>query len=345
MGRTRKRQTKSINIPQQQNQQRKNVSIDSSCASFMNDDEKWSIKPKSTNNTNFNHDKQQQQQQQQESGEGSLSSSSSRLFYSSLRGRKSLKLYATTTSTNNNNNNPKLVSIPMLLYQRQICPSNHHNRIKSKELFLMEETNDNNNANSSNSSKNHQKKKQKRVKHSNIHSMNSININNPRQKRQWKSSMKRIIPFSKLNTPFNDAILGIDYTGSFLISIADGKRVGMNNHNDGGGVYEEEYDDDNYNNDHGRDGVVVHAVGASFGDGTWVDNNHHEFDQRSINRYSRRTTSTQKQFHDPSLSLRFYGEYMYVYFLFLFLLRFVIMNLFFNILYVYPSLYINNISS
>ena len=42
---------------------------------------------------------------------------------------------------------------------------------------------------------------------------------------KWRNNSKRRIPFSKLKTPATDAVLALDRTGSFLISIGDGRRM------------------------------------------------------------------------------------------------------------------------
>mmetsp|Transcript_26000 Transcript_26000/g.38945 ORF Transcript_26000/g.38945 Transcript_26000/m.38945 type:complete len:856 (+) Transcript_26000:523-3090(+) len=42
---------------------------------------------------------------------------------------------------------------------------------------------------------------------------------------QWKQCMKRKMLFTQLNTPLSDAVLGLDSTGSYLISVGDGRRM------------------------------------------------------------------------------------------------------------------------
>ena len=74
-------------------------------------------------------------------------------------------------------------------------------------------------------------------KSKNISSPNSKNIRQSLleiQRRglvRWKKSFLRSIPFSSLETPWTDAVLGLDRTGSYMLSIGGGQEQTENLHN------------------------------------------------------------------------------------------------------------------
>ena len=48
---------------------------------------------------------------------------------------------------------------------------------------------------------------------------------------RWKHCFLRSIPFSSLETPWTDAVLGLDRTGSYMLSIGGGQEQTENVHN------------------------------------------------------------------------------------------------------------------
>ena len=294
MGRTRKRQSTSVTASNsKRKKQTKSTKQTGTVArqnkisalfeeSFMNDDENWSIyQSKSQNSNPFQEDNDDEINQSHQS--------KTRLFYSSLRKRKRPHCSSIQQSF-------PIVSIPMLLYQREICSSLNMNKIQSKASPFLIQTvnkNDDKNPNSKNNNMNRSRNASKRGKQRTRNQLQSR-----RHRFQWKPSMKRIIPFTQLGTPINDAILGIDSSGSYLISIADGKRFDINHINN---------DNDLDQNDDVGYQVLEQEEhqNASFGDGSWLRRRRHDNHRE---RFNSMDESKKYSMSHPALSLRFYGE-------------------------------------
>lgn len=176
-----------------------------------------------------------------------LSASMSSLFLSMLKKRR----IATSDSSS--------LSLPQLLYQRQICTtksvSNMYggnqdyatcsNRLliqtTTRKTAVVADTSKDRYSRSSVHSSSSSRKRRK-PKHDNTlssllsssflpsaslltaTSSSNRNFTNYSNNKQWKDSMKRILPFTSLYTPYSDAILGIDASGSYLLAVSDGKR-------------------------------------------------------------------------------------------------------------------------
>ena len=296
--------------------------------SFMNDDENWSIYQQNSNNNsqNSSYSFQDDDNEDVDNNNDINSSSKTRLFYSSLRKRKRPHTCCLSSTMQQQQKQPSssfppVISIPMLLYQREICTSLNMNKIQSKASpFLIQTANKNNhdddyNPNSTNH--NYSKRRRRKRKQESYQTLLQQQGRLQRKKCQWKPSMKRIIPFSQLCTPINDAILGIDSSGSYLISIADGKRFDNITNHATSSTSTSTHNNHDYDHHHDqRNDLILGEEGfeqdqnASFGDESWVRRRRHRHDNHSRERSNpMHERKTHHLMCHPALSLRFYGEY------------------------------------
>ena len=118
------------------------------------------------------------------------------------------------------------LSLPMMLYQRQTSLYwRNHNRFRVNFITRGE------------------RERQVNRKHSNQKIISSSNNNNRKdgkwnspyassfynKRSQWNTFLRRSLQFNQLNTPITDAILGLDRSGSFLISIGDNHNLSNRN--------------------------------------------------------------------------------------------------------------------
>lgn len=128
-------------------------------------------------------------------------------------------------------NNGQNLSLPLLLYQRQIIRPHWNNQLLTMNKFMIDKKEVCIHS-CKNESRRVLNKKRKstivRVSPTSPSSSTSFSVptstNMYYKKSQWKNYFKRTIPFHALKTPINDAVLGLDQTGSLLIAVADGKR-------------------------------------------------------------------------------------------------------------------------